>query len=171
MIMSVQELFTKAIGSAFQNAKVFKEDLKSWGTNLKTQVPVEPRDNARRETRTITIKQAFLSRIPGTRSTLCLLTTSNKGLVLAGTRLSPHGGHVAIEISRKIAQEYKVKLVVFGTTIVAFNVIQIAPGKSISLENDAPIPWNDGEGKLKELFEKFVRLSSLFNAKIQRLVE
>jgi hypothetical protein len=167
--MDILALFKGIVLTRHAAASISRIPAKRFASNARIIVPVDNRNQDTREGTTILkLKQIHLFTIPRTRFTPLLITTNLKNSYLVGTRLSQHGGEVAVELARKIVRKASMKLVVLDSNIVAFHLLDtsvIIP--SIVNEKTETIP---GQAIIETLFAAFRDVSDDFHARVSSMI-
>ncbi|MFX0098940.1 MAG: hypothetical protein ACFFCS_05120 [Candidatus Hodarchaeota archaeon] len=118
---TIISLFKEVINSKYPGTIFAEEKIKNWAKNRK--IAIKPKDGTEK-TLVVNLTHAIVSRIPRNRFEPVLVFGNKGKVVLLGARLTAHGGHLAVEVSRKLASENKLKLVILERMVICFLILK-----------------------------------------------
>lgn len=146
--------FKESVSSKFPGASFTNVAVKRFSSNSRIVMPAEQQSDQKKMI--IKFKAVLVTVIPKKRYEPIMIYTKNKQLITCA-RLSTHGGHVAVEIARKLAKQYEMKLVVLGNNVLCFMMLDLPSMDAVANFFDASI-------------EKLLVVNDEFNARISKLI-
>ncbi|MBD3187194.1 hypothetical protein GF325_10225 [Candidatus Bathyarchaeota archaeon] len=162
---SIETRFAAAIRWLHARASLVKLRTKQlrWNSKITIQMPGNDTKDV------IKLTTAWFGKIPATRFEPVLVKTRKSHLWLIGTRLSRHGGEIAVRVARRISTEYQSKLVVLGTNIIAFSMVYknriVHPILGGSRVNES-----DRNG-FRDAVELYSKMHDSFNVKLNKIIK
>jgi hypothetical protein len=167
--MDILAMFKGIMLTKHAAASISRIPANRFASNARIIVPVDNVNQATGEgVMILKLTQVHLATIPRTRFTPIIMTTDRKNFCLVGTRLSQHGGEIAVELARKIVKKASMKLVVLDTNIVAFHLLDMSA--IISAPVNGKINAIPGQAVIESWFSALRDVSDDFHARVSSLI-
>ena len=126
--------FKTSIVSKFPSATFASLAVKRFTSNPRVIMAADRTIKEDQKQAIVKFKTVLVASIPKSRFEPIVIF-SKKKQVIACARLSTHGGHVAVEIARKLAKQHGTKLVVLDSIILCFMMLDSASNEIASVVN------------------------------------
>jgi hypothetical protein len=123
--------FKTAITGKFPSATFASVAVKRFSSNPRIIIATDRSIKADKNS-IVKFKAVLIASIPKARFEPILIYTKKKQVIVC-TRLSTHGGHIAVEIARKLAKHHGTKLVVLENNILCFMMLDAASNEIASV--------------------------------------
>ncbi|MEX2716943.1 MAG: hypothetical protein Q6370_011625 [Candidatus Sigynarchaeota archaeon] len=119
------------------------------------------------------LKKVIMASIPHGKFVPLVIKIQKPGTFMLGARLTPHGGEIAVELARKLARKAALRLIVLGTNVITFLLMDVdSIISSNSNDNQLNTDVNiDGYHYIEESIEKLSKVTDDFHARITALLE
>ncbi|HME56270.1 MAG TPA: hypothetical protein VKM55_28980 [Candidatus Lokiarchaeia archaeon] len=148
--------FKTSVLGKFPGASFVNVAVKRFSSNNRILIPVESTTADNQKNRVVKFKSILVASIPKKKFEPIMIYTKSKQ-VMACARLTTHGGHIAVEIARKIARQQGTKLVILGDNVLCFIILDVQSMDAIASFFNAAI-------------EKLLVANDAFHARINQLI-
>jgi hypothetical protein len=119
----VIEPFKKVVVNHLPDGRISTEYTKNWAKNNRIALGSSGTAGKSSKRGGVKLGKVTCSVAPKQRRDFVLVSTGQKGTFLVGSRLTVHGGHLAVELAKKLAPKFGQKVVVLERTVLAFTPI------------------------------------------------
>jgi hypothetical protein len=168
----VGSTFHDVISAMHPSARFSSFHAKRMTTNTRVLLPAEAGAAGDEKGVVLKLKKVTMAVIPHNKFVPLVMSTQKRGTVMMGARLSPHGGEIAVELARRLARKDAMRLVVLGTNIIVFCLLDAA---SVATRSSNGSVSNLGAGIggrlfIEESMGKIRKIAEEFHTRIDALL-
>nr|MDO8114526.1 hypothetical protein [Candidatus Sigynarchaeota archaeon] len=161
--------FKSVLVKRFPASTLEQEPAKHLSTNTRIQLSKEATGDANGSIAVVKLKKYIMARIPRARFEPVLLLTNKARFLLFGAQLSPHGGHVAVELARQVAKKHGSKLVVLDRHVLVFDIMDLFAlnARSDGVKNSVPPLMK----LIDDGIDKFQAMNDDFHERVGKVID